>query len=123
MDTRTPAPEPVDPEWDARLRYWRRALGRLRLGAEPIEEQLARYRRATLVLTAVTSALALFFLGLFAAFRRPDVGLVLDLIFLAPIVALAWLDDALLRRRASRYARDLHAHEARRDGKTPGDPR
>lgn len=115
--TLPPAP---DPDWDARLRYWRRTLGRLRLGVEPIEEQLRRYRGVTLVLSAICLGLALFFLALFAAFGRPDVALAFDLIFLAPIVALAWLDDALLRRRASRYLRDLHDHEARRNGRPPG---
>jgi hypothetical protein len=34
-------------EWQERERQWQRRLGRLRLGAEPIAEQLAKYRRVT----------------------------------------------------------------------------
>lgn len=108
-----------DPEWTARLAYWRRRLGRIRLGVEPVEEQLARYRRVTWMLTAVLSGLALAFLLLFTVFQRPDVGAVLALILLGPPVALAWLDDALLRRRAAAYLRELQAHEARSAGKAP----
>src|SRR3954454_3916286 len=92
-----------DAAWLDRERYWRRKLGRLRLGVEPLEEQLARYRRVTWMLTAVPLIIGLMFLGLFTAFRRPDVGLVVASILLLPIVVIAWIDDALLRRRAARY--------------------
>ena len=86
---------------------WRRKLGRLRLGVEPIEEQLARYRRVTWALTAVPSVLGLMFLTLFTVFGRPDIGLIFDAIVLLPIVIGAWLDYALLARRARRYLAEL----------------
>ena len=91
----------TDAAWSARLQYWRRKLRRLRLEAEPLETQLARYRRVTWALTAIPLAIALMFVALFSAFRRPDVGIVLALILLAPVVVVAWIDDGLLRRRAA----------------------
>jgi ABC-type transport system involved in cytochrome bd biosynthesis fused ATPase/permease subunit len=108
-----------DPEWEDRLRYWRRKLGRLRIGVEPIEEQVARYLRVTVALTVIPLIIGLMFVALFAAFHRPDVGAILALILLAPIIVIAWLDHALLRLRASAYLRDLDAHETRLREKTP----
>ncbi len=105
-----------DPEWDARLRSWRRKLGRLRLGVEPIDEQLARYRRVTLVLTVIPSLIAAMIVAIFTAFRRPDVGLILAAILFLPVVVVAWIDYALLHRRASGYLSDLRDHEARMAG-------
>ena len=103
----------LESAWKDRQRYWGRKLRRLRLAAEPVEEQLDRYRRATWILTALLALLALFFVGLFAAFERPDIGGVLALVLLAPIVSLAWIDYGLLARRAARYSRELHAHRKR----------
>ena len=37
----------IESRWRLRENQWRRKLGRLRLGVEPIEEQLARYRGVT----------------------------------------------------------------------------
>jgi hypothetical protein len=119
METKGPRSESVSDEaWQARQRYWRRKLGRLRLGVEPLEDQLARYRRVTWMLTAVPLAIGLMFVGLFAAFERPDVGLVLVSILLVPIVAIAWLDYGLLRLRAGRYTRERAEYERRQA--TPG---
>ena len=121
LDPQSPTPEPFDPEWDDRLQYWRGKLGRLRLGAEPIAEQVNRHRRVTFVLSAVAGCIALMFVALFTAFGRPDVGLVVVALFLVPIVALAWLDFAFLSLRASHYLRDLRDHQARIDrSKTQG---
>jgi integral membrane sensor domain MASE1 len=103
----------ADPEWSARLQYWRRKLRRLRLEAEPLEVQLARYRRVTWALTAIPLAIALMFVALFSAFRRPDVGIVLALILFAPVIAVAWVDDGVLRRRAALYGRELAEHRRR----------
>lgn len=117
MDIQRPGDEPVaDAAWQARQRYWRRKLGRLRLGAEPMEEQLARYRRVTWMLTAVPLVIGSIFLSLFTAFRRPDVGLILASVLLLPIVVIAWLDDALLRLRAAHYARERAEYERRQAG-------
>ncbi len=89
--------------WNARQRYWQKKLGRLRLGAEPLEEQLAKYRRVTWMLTAVPIVLALMFVGLFAAFGRPLLGVILSLVLLSPVVTVAWIDFGVLSLRASRY--------------------
>ena len=47
------------------------------------------------------------FLTLFTVFGRPDIGLIFDAIVLLPIVIGAWLDYALLARRARRYLLEL----------------
>jgi hypothetical protein len=93
----------------ARQRYWQRKLGRLRLGAEPLGVQLARYRRVTWMLTAIPLLIALFFVALFTAFHRTDIGLILAAILLLPIVVLAWLEYGLLARRAACYLREQEA--------------
>jgi membrane protein YdbS with pleckstrin-like domain len=114
METHGPRDEHfTDEAWQARQRYWRRKLGRLRLGVEPIEDQLARYRRVTWMLTAVPLIIGLMFLGLFAAFQRPDVGLVLAAVLLLPIVAIAWIEHGLLLLRAARYTRERAEYERR----------
>jgi hypothetical protein len=102
--------EDLEARWRLREDYWRRKLGRLRLGVEPIEEQLARYRRVTWALTAVPSVLAVMFLTLFWVFGRPDIGLILDAIVLLPIVLGAWWDYATMARRARRYRREEAAY-------------
>ena len=107
----TPTEAPSDLEWELRLQYWRRRLGRVRLGVEPVEDQVAKYRRATLMLSAVVLGLALIFLSLFTAFSRSDVGAVLVLVLLVPIVGFAWIDNTLLLRRVAAYQRDLREHE------------
>ena len=96
----------MDEAWQARQRYWQRKLGRLRLGVEPLQDQLARYRRVTWMLTAVPLGIALMFVSLFAAFRRPEIGLILAAILLLPIVVFAWLEYGLLVLRVARYTRE-----------------
>jgi len=86
-----------------RQRYWARKLGRLRLGVEPLDEQLAKYRRVTWALTLIPSAMGMLFVALFTAFGRPDIGLIVVAIVLGPVAAIAWLDYALLARNARRY--------------------
>ena len=103
----------AEAEWQARERYWRRKLGRIQLGVEPIEEQVAKYRRVTWVLTAVASGLALIFVALFTAFRRPDVGAILAGVLLLPVVTLAWFDFGLLKLRVARYSREFEAYHQR----------
>jgi fatty acid desaturase len=101
----------VKSRWQIRQDFWRRKLGRLRLGVEPLEEQLGRYRGVTWALTLVPAFLAMFFLTLFTVFGRPDIGLILDAVLLLPIVLGAWLDYALLARRAEAYLGELRAHQ------------
>src|SRR5690349_7938776 len=112
MDRDHPEPDP-DASWADRQRLWQRKLGRLRLGAEPLEDQLARYRRVTWALTAIPAALALMFVALFAAFGRPLYGAALAAVLLGPVVGLAWLEDRALHRRASEYERERREFERR----------
>jgi hypothetical protein len=108
METKVSAPDrDLESRWRLRENHWRRKLGRLKLGVEPIEEQLTRYRRVTWALTAVPAVIGLMFLTLFTVFGRPDIGLIFDAIVLLPIVIGAWLDHALLARRARRYRVEL----------------
>jgi hypothetical protein len=93
-------------DWAERERYWQRKLGRLRLGAEPLAEQLERYRRVTWALTIVPGAIGLMFVALFAAFGAPVLGLTIAGLLLGPIVLFAWLEYARLRRRVRDYDRD-----------------
>jgi hypothetical protein len=128
----TTALEDLESRWHLRESYWRRKLGRLRLGVEPIEEQLARYRRVTWALTIVPSILGLMFLALFTAFGRPDIGLITVAVVLLPIVLGAWWDHARMARRARRYQQEAAAylrererlggspHPMRSDDPTPG---
>jgi hypothetical protein len=101
-----------DEAWQARQRDWQRKLGRLRLGAEPLSEQLARYRRVTWVLTGIALAMALMFVALFSAFHRPDVGLVMAGVLLLPVIVIAWLQHGLLEVRAARYRRECERDRA-----------
>jgi hypothetical protein len=104
MQARVSAPDrDLESRWRLRENHWRRKLGRLKLGVEPIEEQLTRYRRVTWALTAVPAVIGLMFLTLFTVFGRPDIGLIFDAIVLLPIVVGAWLDYAWLARKARRY--------------------
>ena len=98
----------MDPSREA---YWRRKLRRLRFGAEPIAEQLARHFRATVGLTGVAGVIGMIFLAIFAAFGRPDVGGVVLGVLVAPVVVLAWLDHVILRARASSYLKERAAHK------------
>jgi hypothetical protein len=90
------------------------------LGVEPLEEQLGRYRRVTWMLTAIPLAMGCFIIVLFTAFGRPGVGAILVAVLLLPIVLLAWLDHAMLVRRANRYIRERDAHLATRKNAVKG---
>jgi hypothetical protein len=113
----------IESRWRDRQKHWRRKLGRLRLGVEPIEEQLTRYRRVTWGLTAVPFVLAIFFVTLFTVFGRPDVGLILVGILLLPIILGAWLDYAVLSRRARQYLVEVSAYLSAKDEETTAIPR
>ncbi len=97
----------LEATWAVRRAYWTRALGRLRLGVEPIEEQLTRYRRVTWMLTAVPTFLCTVLFTLFTVFGRPDIGAVVAALLFVPIVAGAWLGYFLLHRKARRYLLEL----------------
>ena len=121
MESKVAKPEDdLESRWQASQNQWRRKLGRLRLGVEPIEEQLARYRGVTVVLTVVSSALGLMFLTLFSVFGRPDIGLIFDGIVLLPIIIVAWLDFALLASRARRYLEERDRYLREKEQKVRG---
>jgi hypothetical protein len=92
--------EPAEPDGD-----WQRRLGRIRLGAEPVEQQLARYRRATLVMSGIVVVIALFLLTLFAGFGRPDLGLWVAGIPAVPTLLVAWIDHLRLTSAVAAYRR------------------
>ena len=96
----------LETRWRVRERKWARRLGRLRLGVEPLEEQLTRYRRTTWVLAVVPGIIALMFLTLFTVFGRPDIGFVVILILFVPMILFAWVGYARLKRRAAAYLAD-----------------
>lgn len=111
-DTRTMAD--AEGNWTERQRDWQRRLRRIRFGAEPVEEQVERYRRVTWALTVVPLAIGLMFVALFWAFRRPDVGVLLAVILLLPVISIAWLDYLLLSRRVQAYLNERKQHEERK---------
>lgn len=96
----------LETRWSERERTWARRLGRLRLGVEPLEEQLTRLRRTTWALTIVPGIIALIVLTLFTVFGRPDIGLAVILILFAPMMLFPWVGYARLERRAALYLAD-----------------
>lgn len=104
-------PTEHDDAWAARQAEWQRHLPRLMLGAEPVEDQLARYRRVTWTLTILPLGMGLIIFGIFLAFEAPGVGATVAGILLLPIVAFAWLDDWRLRRKALAYLRERSEYE------------
>jgi Flp pilus assembly protein TadB len=102
----------LEARWRLREREWRGKLGQLRLGVEPLEEQLARYRRVTWGLTVVTGIIAVMFLSLFSVFGRPDIGLILVAILLLPIMVFSWVGYKRMERRADAFRAELAQFEA-----------
>jgi hypothetical protein len=105
----------LEDRWRAREREWARKLGRLRLGVEPLDEQLARYRRVTWGLVLVPGIIALMVLTLFSVFGRPDIGLIVVVILFVPMMAFAWLGFRKLERRAAAYLAERAAFESARE--------
>lgn len=110
----TPAPDYAALAPD-RLRHWSRNLGRLRLGVEPLDVQVAKYRRTAIALTIVPAIIGLLFLALFSAFERPDIGLLLATLVIVPIAGPVWLGQAKLARRAEAFEREWRAARATED--------
>jgi hypothetical protein len=100
---------PTSPAWSERERAWRRKLGRLRLGAEPLDEQLTRHRHVAWGLTAVAGLIAALFLAIFTAFQAPLLGLAVAGILFGPIVLTVWLEYGWMRRRARAYEQERRA--------------
>mgnify|MGYP001070009293 CR=1 FL=1 len=104
----------LDARWRERRIAWGRRLGRLRLGVEPLDVQLTRYRRMTWGLTAVTGTIGAMFVALFSAFGRPDVGLILVAILLLPVIVFGWIGYLRLARGARGFEREHDAYQAER---------
>lgn len=102
----------TEDSWDARLAYWHRKLGRLRLDAEPLEDQLASHRRVAWALTIVPGLIAAIFLAIFSSFGRPDIGFILVSVLIAPIIVGAWVDHAVLTRRVCRFESERASYAA-----------
>ncbi len=102
--------EPDD--WPARERRWRRRLGRLRLGVEPLAEQLARMRATVVALSIVGGLVGLAFVALFSAFHAPWIGLGMAAVLLGIPVGLAWIDYGRHRARAAAFEAERSANEA-----------
>jgi hypothetical protein len=100
----------LEMRWRLREDEWRRKLGRLRLGVESIEEQLARYRRVTWALSILPIVVGLMFVSLLTVFGSPLIGLTVAAILFVSIGLGAWLDYALLARRARCYLDELNAY-------------
>jgi hypothetical protein len=113
-----PRSEPSIPDWSSRQREWQRRLPRLRLEAEPIEEQLDRYRRATIGLSAVTAAIAGIILIVFTLFGAPWFGLLLSLVPAGAVIGAAWRSHQRLRLAAVQYLLDRETAQARTDRPT-----
>src|SRR5262249_51762806 len=96
-------------KWAEREEFWARELPRLRLGAEPIADQLKRLRRTTWALTIVPAIIGVMFVALFWAFGSPALGLAVASVILGPMVVLAWLEYCSIRRRAARYESERRA--------------
>jgi hypothetical protein len=90
-----------------RLVYWQRRLGRIRLGAEPVLDQLRKHRRITFGVTGVACGLAAIIVAIFTAFRAPFIGFASALVIFGPIIALAWWDFARLSARVRQYQHEL----------------
>jgi hypothetical protein len=105
----------LESRWSLRERIWAHRLGRLRLGVEPLEEQLTRLRRTTWALAIIPSFIGLFVQTLFTVFSRPDIGLVVVLILFAPMILSPWVGYARLKRRAAAYHADRRNYEEEKE--------
>ena len=114
-----PSPERTPTDAEARHQHWQRRLRRIRLGAEPVEEQVERLRRVTWGVTVVAGLIGGMIVVLFSAFRAPMAGLALGGALAAPIIGLAWWTFAATRRVADAYLRERDAIEADRPGPAP----
>jgi hypothetical protein len=98
-----------DPEEDLKAirKAWQERLGRLRLNAEPIQDQVIRHLRVTWVLTGVVTLLGAVFFTLFTGFGRPDIGSVLVCVLTGPILSIAWYDYFKMKRAAESFGKEM----------------
>jgi lipopolysaccharide export LptBFGC system permease protein LptF len=108
MDIKT---DEREARWRERERQWQKRLGRLRLGVEPLEDQLERYRRVAWALTIVPGIMAAMFVALFSAFHTPIVGLIVGGIVFGPIATMAWIDFKRMESRAAEFETERREFE------------
>jgi hypothetical protein len=89
--------------WPERERQWRVALGRIKIGVEPIGEQVEKYRLVTWMITALAAGIGLMFVALFSAFRHPMIGLTVAVVLFGPLILSAWIGFLRLKAKAARY--------------------
>jgi fumarate reductase subunit D len=90
----------------SREAYWERKLRPIRLGAEPVEFQLAQQFRGRVMVMALVLLIGLIILAIFTGFGRVDIGLQLFGVEFVPATVLSWLDHSSLRNRALAYLRE-----------------
>ena len=94
-------------DWAERQAYWSRRLGRIRLGAEPLNDQLARLRLVTIVASLVILFIGLFMFMLFLVFGRADIGAIVAAVAIVPLAGLAWYEDWKMHHRVRQYEEEL----------------
>lgn len=99
-------PREAAANWPERERQWRIALGRIKLGVEPVADQLEKYRLVTWTLSFVAGGMGTILFALFCAFRHPFIGLAVAGGLFGPVIVSAWIGFARLESLASRYLRE-----------------
>lgn len=92
---------------NARRQQWQRRLPRLRLDAEPIDQQLLKLRNSTRVLSVVVLGIGVLFFVLFSLFGSPVVGLIVGGVLFGSVVTPAWRSFYQTRDGAAAYLREL----------------
>ena len=103
--------KPVDPSvlretWPQRQRLWAKELGRVRLGVEPIPEQLRKYRQVAWVITIIAGWMGLFIAVLFTAFKSPGTGLIVSGLMFGPVILSAWRGYWKMESQALAYLQE-----------------
>lgn len=117
--------KPINPSllsevWPERQRLWVRELGRVRLGIEPIPQQLKRYQGVAWVITIIAALMGLFIAALFTAFKSPGTGLIVSGILFVPVIVSAWLGYWKMESRAIAYLREKAEVDRALSGKKAG---
>lgn len=105
-------PDNTGGNWPERERYWRRRLGRIKLGVEPVEQQLELYRRITWMVTLLALGIGAIIFVLFAARGAILWGLAIAAPISVPVIALAWFEHYRLHNRAMAYLAERSRHES-----------
>ncbi len=102
----------------ARQFYWQSQLRPIRLGAEPVADQIRRRMLVNAAGSVCVALIGLIFLGIFAAFGRSDLGLIIAGTLFAVGIVGNWIVYFRLRRRMRAYLVELEGDE--NDNAPPG---